>query len=76
MKDFRSMSDRYDRDPVFHAMVNALEDMIEKLEMTPTEVREAAMYAVIRFEYRHLRNILPYNPADRFEQIKKGDNKA
>jgi hypothetical protein len=37
--------ERYERDPMFHSLVNALRFHIKKMELTPTEVREAAVLA-------------------------------
>jgi len=52
---FRDVEDRYLRDPVFHNMVDALEAAFEQLQFTPTEAREAVMFAQVRFESRHPR---------------------
>lgn len=41
---------RYMRDPLFRAMVDTFYHAIVKCEVTPTEVREAAMLACIRYE--------------------------
>ena len=42
--------ERYRRDATFAALVNTLEHMIRACDYTPTEVREAAMLAAIRYE--------------------------
>ena len=44
--------DRYMRDPHFHALVDVLENAIHVAQYTPTEIREAAMLAAIRYEMR------------------------
>jgi len=44
--------DRYANDPKFHHLVRSLEALIENLEMTPSEIREAAVYACLRVEVR------------------------
>lgn len=49
---FESVQRRYENDIDFHAMVDALEAAIEHLQLTPSELREAAMYAAIRHERR------------------------
>lgn len=52
-----SVEERYYRDPVFHALVDALSREIESLHLTPSEVREAAIYACQRVEERRARAI-------------------
>lgn len=42
-------------DPLFKGLVDSLYKMIADLEMTPTEVREAAMLATIKYEQEHFR---------------------
>ena len=51
---------RYRDDPTFHAMVDMMTSVIAKLEMTPVEVREAAIYACIRYEHLNMREICRY----------------
>ncbi len=48
---------RYRHDAMFHATVDMLTKLIEDLNLTPSEVREAAMYAANRVELR--RPMLP-----------------
>ena len=52
--------DRYHNDPVFHAIVATLYNMLENAEniYTPTELREAAMLAATMYESVHIRPIL------------------
>ena len=49
---------RYLHDPIFHHLVSAIEAMIETLQCTPTETREACMYAQMRVESRHPRTFV------------------
>jgi len=42
--------ERYRRDPVFAMLVNTIYMMLKKAEFSPTEVREAAMLAQIKYE--------------------------
>lgn len=42
--------ERYQRDDHFHALVDMLESCIHAARYTPTELREAAMLAAIRYE--------------------------
>ena len=48
---------RYQDDPVFAAIVDTLYSMLSKSEnsWTPTELREAAMLAALKYEYTHVR---------------------
>lgn len=50
-----SPADRYNRDPNFNRLVSVLELAIHQCEYTPTEIREAAMLAAIRYETVHCR---------------------
>ncbi len=43
---------RYQRDPMFAALVNMLESSLHTADFTPTELREAVMLAAIRYESR------------------------
>ena len=44
--------EKYRHDPHYHALVNMMESFIEKAEFTPSELREAALYAAIRVDLR------------------------
>lgn len=44
--------ERYDRDPMFNSLVTVMEHYIERMELTPTEMREAAVLACYRYEMR------------------------
>lgn len=48
-----SMEDRMRHDPQFHHLVKVMEGAIEQLQLTPSEVRAAAMLATIRVEQRN-----------------------
>lgn len=48
--DFLSARHRYHRDSLFRAVVDALYCHIADMKLTPTEIREAAMLAAIKFE--------------------------
>lgn len=52
MSRLMSAEERYHRDPQFHALVESLYAAIMNLELTPTEIREAAMLAQLKFEQR------------------------
>ena len=49
--------ERYDQDFVFAAIVDTLYSMLCQGEnsWTPTELREAAMLAALKYEYTHVR---------------------
>jgi hypothetical protein len=49
--------EKYLNDPHYHALVNSLRALIEKCEMTPSEVREAAILACILYEENTVRSI-------------------
>lgn len=51
-------ADRYMGDVVFKTLVDAMYGIIRRGEMTPTEVREAAMLAATMYETRHVNPIL------------------
>ncbi len=48
-------AERYHHDPIFHHLVEILRHELEAARMTPTEVREAAMFAQILYEQRNPR---------------------
>jgi hypothetical protein len=50
MMDIKKCEYLYRSSPEFHAMVRALEQQITQLNMTPHEIRQAAMYAAYRAE--------------------------
>jgi hypothetical protein len=50
--------EKYLNDPIFHHIVTALEASIHRLDLTPGEVREAAVYACMRVEMRRACNYL------------------
>ena len=52
---------RYQRDPVFRALVDMLSVFLEEnalRQWTPTELREAVMVAAARYEMVHVRPLL------------------
>lgn len=53
-----SVYERYQRDPTFHALVDAMYAQIAAAQVTPTEVREAAMMAQILWEEKNVRPVL------------------
>jgi hypothetical protein len=49
---------RYMYDPMIKALVDALEQHIHELRLTPSEIRECATLAAIRYEQN--RRVSPY----------------
>lgn len=58
VSNFSEMLKRYRNDADFHQVVTLLENMIENLRLTPSEIRDAAMFAAIRFEQRSVQPII------------------
>lgn len=48
------MYERYENDATFRSVVDALERLVTEVQLTPSEVREAAMFACIRIEERRM----------------------
>jgi hypothetical protein len=44
---------RFENDPNFRAMVTQCEMLIETLQLTPSELREAVMFAALRYDMRN-----------------------
>jgi|GEM_PF-3497324 len=51
-----SVEDAYYHDNTFHAVVDAIEAMIHRAEITPAEARAAAVLACIHYEMRTVRS--------------------
>ncbi len=56
MKD--PLDERYHRDPSFAALVDTMYNAIHAHQFSPTEIREAAMYAVIKYDMRNPRPMM------------------
>lgn len=54
----RPAHERYQNDPVFRNLVMSFMVAIENADFTPSEIREAAMFAQILYEETHIRPIL------------------
>ena len=46
-------------DPVFRTLVDAIYNEIIKHNFTPSEIRDAAMVAAMKYEYSHVRTLWP-----------------
>ena len=58
MRDPMKVHDRYYHDPHFRHLVDALYATVVDAQFTPTEIREAAMFAQILYEELTLRPLL------------------
>ena len=53
-----SARERYWNDPEFHALVDTMASWYERLQFTPSEMREAAVFAALLVEQRMMRPTL------------------
>lgn len=51
-------NDKYLSDPKFQMLVDYMHHMIKRAEFTPTEIREAAMLAMIKYDLENPRPVL------------------
>jgi hypothetical protein len=58
---------RYLHDAEFKMLVDTIHSLIDKLQYTPSEIRDAAMLAAIHYEMRQIRPL----PVERFGDIPK-----
>lgn len=68
--DLRSAEERYLHDPIFHQFVVSIQQVIETLEMTPSEVREACIFACVLAERNRLLTVGMRYPDD-FPSMRK-----
>lgn len=54
--DFKQGEERYFRDSTFKSLVDTLHAAMQNLHITPSELRDAAMYAQIKFEMENPQN--------------------
>ena len=54
--------ERYLTDPQFHMLVDTLTAAIERCDYTPSELREAALLASIKYESMHVHNRYVVSP--------------
>ena len=52
-----SVRERYVTDPAFHSLVDTMVQHIVNAQYTPSEMREAALFASILYESSHVRKI-------------------
>ena len=68
-----NVRDRYFKDPAFAALVDNLYVHIAKGDFTPTEIREAAMVAMMKYEDYHPRRIPDPDKPEEIEAWIKGE---
>lgn len=75
MFKFNAAEERYQRDPLFKQLVDVMTMHIRDLQLTGTEIREAAMLATIRHEMMNPRPMIFEHPriASRAQEILKRD---
>jgi len=60
----QSVEQRYYTDAKFHTLVDMMEKAINECQFTPSELREAAVYAAIRHEERRIQPTFPFKLHD------------
>lgn len=58
MTPFEKLKERYRNDAAFHHMVKVIENALHLAVLTPSEVRDAAVFASIKFELMNPQPIL------------------
>ena len=72
----KTPKDKYLNDPRYHELVNMLEQLIERAEFTPSELREACVLASINYEMRHVRQkLIPQRVCDALHVLEEFTNK-
>ena len=61
-RQFQSPEEKYRNDKQYRLLVDTLEQMIHLAQFTPSELREAAIFAAIRYESRHIRPQFMFTP--------------
>ena len=65
MKNYQSPQNRYENDPQYHQVCDAMEKLIHEAHLTPSEMRECAVLACIHYELRyglnHYLQSVPWN---------------
>jgi hypothetical protein len=67
-----TIEERYQSDPVFHHLVDTMQVFIQEHQITPSELREAALLAAIKYELRNTRTYIPpQEMLDRLQQTER-----
>lgn len=79
----KTPKDKYLNDPEYHHLVDMLESFIDRAMFTPSELREACIFASINYEMRHVREfgqnpeiMHALNTLDDFVNRKSGRNRG
>ena len=67
----KSARDRYMTDPAFSQLVRMMESFLHKHEFTPSEMREAAVLASIKYHETHTEPHLMFCNPELEESLKK-----
>jgi len=60
--DYRKGQERYANDPAFRQMVDFMVHQINDLQMSPGELRDAAVFAEIKFRMMHQHPVMVVSP--------------
>jgi len=52
----KTPKEKYMNDPQYHQLVDTLEGLIHTAQFTPSELREACIFACIKYEITHQRD--------------------
>lgn len=51
----KTAEEKYSNDPAYHTLVEMIYGLIREYQFTPSELREAAMFAATMYEMHHTR---------------------
>lgn len=63
--------ERYENDNAFHAVVDMLRAMLHQYQLSPSEIREAAMLACVMQEERSLKPIVVSLSEEEFARMER-----
>jgi hypothetical protein len=69
-----SPRDKYENDPEYRNLVNLLEGVIHEARFTPSELREACIFACIRYEQHRAPEVSLYENKENEETIQAIQN--
>lgn len=56
----KTPEEKYRNDPIYRQIVDMCESLIVQCQLTPSEIREAVMFACVRHEMQTVRNQMIY----------------
>jgi hypothetical protein len=65
----KTPEEKYMADPAYHVLVDTMEQMIIEFKFTPSEMREAAVYACTRYEIRRPPTFVPFAYGEHLDAI-------